>query len=253
MGSVTSMRDCLSRLDVAIWLILIACKVFLCLCALRKHVFRRVPWFYTYIFTSAIKSIFLFITAMWASYTAYYYCFYVSGYIETVLALCTLIESGRRVLPGLDLPQREKAFSFLLAAFVGIAVFVSTWPMRSIGKRCELAAYFVVAATFIFIAVYSRYLGLYWSRLVAGISANMGLLYLVDAVAKAMLGHFPASLVLHVRQLSQIANVLAVIIWIVVILSPWGERKLTEEGLRKIEAALATIEASLHTARIKSS
>jgi hypothetical protein len=246
---VASMKDSLSQLDLAIWLLLIASKVFLCLCAFKRRLFRRVPWFSSYIFTSTAKSVLLFITAMWASYSAYYYCFYISGYIETALALLTLIESGRRVLPGLDLPDKEKAFNFLIAAFVGIGIFVSTWPMRSIGKRCELAGYLVVAITFIFIAAYSRYLGLYWSRLVAGISASLGLLYLVDAVAKAMIGHYTMSLVLPVRLLSQIANFLAVITWIVVVLSPWGERKLTEEGLRKIEAALATIEASLRTAR----
>ena len=60
-----------------------------------------------------------------------------------------------------------------------------------------------------------------------------------------MIGHYPAALVLQVRQLSQIANVLAVIAWIVVVLSPWGTRELTEQDVLKIEAAFARIEASL--------
>jgi hypothetical protein len=36
-----------------------------------------------------------------------------------------------------------------------------------------------------------------------------------------------------------------VIAWIVIILSPWGEQKMTEADLLKIEAAFAKIEASL--------
>jgi hypothetical protein len=80
--------------------------------------------------------------------------------------------------------------------------------------------------------------------LVSAGSRNIGQLGIAlppDAVAKAMIGHYTMSLVLPVRLLSQVANFLAVITWIVVVLSPWGERKPTEKGLRKIETALATI------------
>ncbi|MBZ5508783.1 MAG: hypothetical protein LAO78_25260 [Acidobacteriia bacterium] len=54
-------------------------------------------------------------------------------------------------------------------------------------------------------------------------------------------------MVLQVRQIIQIANVVAVAAWIVVVLSPWGTRELTEADLLKIEAAFARIEASLGT------
>ncbi|HZD95482.1 MAG TPA: hypothetical protein VE133_14565, partial [Candidatus Sulfotelmatobacter sp.] len=102
-----------------------------------------------------------------------------------------------------------------------------------------------IAVVFIFIAAYSRYLGLYWSRLLAGVTVTLGLLYLVEGVASAIMGHYPPELVALVREIRQIANILAVVSWILVILSPWGERVLTEEGLRKIEAAFSRIEASL--------
>ena len=71
------------------------------------------------------------------------------------------------------------------------------------------------------------------SRLLAGITATLGLLYLVEGVASAIAGHYPPALVSLVREIRQIANILAVVAWIVVILSPWGERALTEDGLRK--------------------
>jgi len=47
------------------------------------------------------------------------------------------------------------------------------------------------------------------------------------------------------KQIRQIANILAYVSWIVVILSPWGERQMTEQDLKKIEAAFARIEASV--------
>ena len=56
-------------------------------------------------------------------------------------------------------------------------------------NRIEVGAYPGIAAVFIFIAAYSRYLGLYWSRLLAGITATLGLLYLVEGVTGAMIGH----------------------------------------------------------------
>jgi hypothetical protein len=55
----------------------------------------------------------------------------------------------------------------------------------------------------------------------------------------------------QVRQLSQLANVLAVIAWIIVVLSPWGESVMTEEDLQTLEAAFAKIEDSLGTERVK--
>lgn len=60
-----------------------------------------------------------------------------------------------------------------------------------------------------------------------------------------MIGHYPSALVALVREIRQIANILAVLSWIVVILSPWGEREMTEQDLKKIEAAFARIEASV--------
>jgi hypothetical protein len=191
----------------------------------------------------------LFALAFWANYPAYYYSFYASRYIESVLVFFTLIECGRQVLPGLNLPQKEKAFAYLATALLVAVLFVSYWPLNFLENRIETGSYLVIGIVFIFIAVYSRYLGLYWSRLLAGITFTLGLLYLVEGTIRAMVGHFPPALGTQVRQISLIANILAVISWIVVILSPWGERVMTEENLRTIEAAFARIEASLGVRR----
>jgi hypothetical protein len=246
------MKGYFSSPDLAIWLALIAGKIILCLCALRKHLFRRMPYFSSYVFASTAKSVALLSIFYAGSYTIYYYAFYGSGYIVSLLAFLALLESGRRVLPGLDLPRKEKAFGLLFVAIAGVIAFAWLWPLRFIENRIEITAQLVIGIGFVFIAAYSRYLGLYWSRLVAGVTVTLGSLYLVQATADLMMAHYGPALVLPVRLLSQIANLLAVVTWIVVILSPWGERKLTEEGLRKIEEVLAIIEASLRTAaRIK--
>ncbi len=241
------MKNYLSNADLAIWIALFAGQVVLCLCILKKRFLRRLRWFSVFIFVATAKDLLLFTLAFWASYAAYYYAFYISGYIESALAFLTLIECGRQVLPGLNLPQKEKAVAWMTVGLGAVVVFTIVWPLRSLNheKRIEVGACFAIALVFIFIAAYSRYLGLYWSRLIAGISASLGLLYLVDGAAKAMIGHYPSDWVLLVRQLRQFANILAVVAWIVVILSPWGEREMTEQDLKKIEAAFARIEASL--------
>jgi hypothetical protein len=167
------------------------------------------------------------------------------------MAFLTLIEAGRRVLPGLNLPQKEKAIALLIVSVCGVTIFVALWPIRFIENRLELGAQLSVGVAFIFITLYSRYLGLYWSRLVAGISSGLGLLYLVQGVTKAIMAHYPLPIFLLVRQISQIANVLAVIAWIVVVLSSWGESVMTEEDLQILEAAFAKIEDSLGTERVK--
>src|SRR5438445_1083805 len=238
----------LSSINLALWITLLAGQVVLCLCIIKKRFHRRLYWFSMFAFFFTAKDLLLFVLAFWGSYEAYYYAFHASGYLESALAFFTLIECGRQVLPGLDLPKKGKAYTWLGIALAAVLIFIAAWPLPSIAaneRKISVGGYLVIAVVFIFIAAYSRYLGLGWSRLLAGITVTLGALYLVEGVASAITGHYPAALVLQVRIIRQIANILAVVSWIVVILSPWGERILTEEGLRKIEAAFARIEASL--------
>jgi len=245
------MNNFITTADLAIWIALIVGRVVLCLVILKKHLFRKLPWFSLYALASTIETIVLFVIASLCSYTAYYYVFYVTSHIVSLFAFSTLIEAGRRVLPGLDLPKKEQALTFLMLTIGVIVAFVTLWPLRFIENRIELAAQLVVGTTFIFIATYSRYLGLYWSRLVAGISATLGLLYLIQGAVRAMAWHHPSAMTFEIRLLSEIANVLAVIAWIVVVLSPWGTREYTEQDVLKLEAAFARIEASMGTGEVK--
>jgi hypothetical protein len=218
------MKNYISSVDLAMWIALIVGQVVLCLCIWKKRFLARLRWF----------SI-----------------LYIGNYIESALVFLTLIECGRQVLPGLNLPQKEKALACLLAALGAVIIFAALWPLRSIAneKRIEVGAYLAVGVVFIFIAAYSRYLGLYWSRLLAGITATLGLLYLVEGAMEAITGHYPSAMVLQVRQINGLANILAYIAWIVVILSPWGERVMTEQDLKQIEDAFARIEASIGVGR----
>jgi len=231
--------------DLAMWVALIVGKICLCLCILKKHFFGRLPWFSAYVFGSTLKSSLLFGIAFLGSYASYYYTFYVTGHLESALAFVTLIECGRQVLPGFNLPGKEKAGLWLLTAASAVIVFVVAFPFHFIENRLEVGAYLSIAVAFIFIGAYSRYLGLYWSRLLATVTATLGLLYLVEGVTRAVSWHFASSLVLLARQISPITNLLAVAAWTVAILSPWGERKLTEQDLSKYQQIVDGVETNL--------
>jgi hypothetical protein len=239
------MKNYLGSVDLAMWIAFFVAQIVLCLCVLKRCFLRRLPVFSVFVFFATVKDLVLLIIAFGARYSAYYYAFYIGSYIESALVFLILIECGRQVLPGLNLPQKEKALAWLLASLGAVAVFVSYWPLNFLENRIEVGASLGIAVTFVFVAVYSRYLGLYWSRLLAGITATLGLLYLVEGATSAMAGHYPPALAAQVREISQIANILAYVSWIVVILSPWGERQMTEQDLKKIEAAFARIEASV--------
>jgi hypothetical protein len=241
------MKEYLSTLDLAIWVALIAAQVVLCLSVLKKRLFYRLPCFSIYIFTSALESLVLLAIAFFASYTTYYHAFYIAGHFVSVLGFLTLIEFGRQIFPSLHLPQRERALACLSAVVLAIFVFVTLWPVRSIGneKKIEVAACLMIATTFGFIAGYSRYLGLRWSRLLGGVAGTLGLVYLVDGVTKAIIGHYSFDLAVRVRQAREIANIGAIIAWIVVVLSPWEEFPLTDEMLRKAEQIVDGAEANL--------
>jgi hypothetical protein len=123
------------------------------------------------IFAYSVKSFLLYALAFWSSYKAYYYTFYISGYIESALVLLTLIECGRQVLPGLNLPQKEKAFAWLGAALAAVLIFTAVWPLPSIAqeRRIEVGAYLGIAAVF---HLYRRLLALPWTLLVTAIGGN---------------------------------------------------------------------------------
>jgi hypothetical protein len=193
--------------------------------------------------TLTVKSIVFLILAFLAPYAVYYYGFYVVSHIISALAFLTLIEFARWVIPGINLPHNKKAFAWFLMALAGIAIFTIQWPLRYMEKRIDVAAYLAVAASFIFIAVYSRYLGLHWARLLRGLSFTLGLLYLADGVAKAMMAHYPSNIAIPIRYISQASSILATVSWIIVILSPWGLREITEEELLKLEQLVDHMEA----------
>lgn len=237
------MKNFLSSADLAIWMIMIACKVVLCLCILKKNLVRRLPWVSVYVFVSTIGSLLLLALTFLASYAAYYYSFYAISFVESVVAFLTLLEFWRQVLPGFNLPHNKRALGWLLAALAGICAFAARWPLRYVENRIEVAAYLMIAVAFIFIAGYARYLGLHWSRLVGGVSFTLGLHYLADGVVKAVMWHYPHFIFVPTRYISEIVSIAAAMAWTIVILSPWGEREITEEELLKLEQFVDHMEA----------
>lgn len=239
------MKNLFSNTNLAIWLVMIAGKVVLCLCIVKKNLVHRLPWVSAYVFASTIKSVSLLALVFLASYTIYYYSFFVASFVLSAIAFLTLLEFWRQVLPGFNLPHNKQALGWFLVALGGVAIFAISWPVRYVEDRVEVASYLTIAVAFIFIAGYARYLGLRWSRLVGGVSFTLGVLYLVDGAAKALMAHYsyhsPAfSLIRHA---SEIVSIVAAVAWIIVILLPWGMRKITEEELLKLEQLVDHMEA----------
>src|SRR5882672_7473121 len=101
------MNKLIGTIDLAIWIALIAGRLVLCSVIFRKNLFRSMPWFSSYALASTVESLLLFAIAFLFDYAVYYYVFLVTSHIVSVMAFLVLIESSRRVLPGLDLPQKE--------------------------------------------------------------------------------------------------------------------------------------------------
>jgi hypothetical protein len=237
------MRTFLSTPELAIWMALIAGKVILCLCIFKKRLFQRLPLFSGYVLASTVKSLLLFVIAFLGSYGAYYYTFYITGRIIWILAFLTLLEFVRQVLPSLNLPRKERAAIWLMVSLGIVVTFAARWPLRYVENRVELAGYLVIAVSFIVIARYSRSLGLGWSRLLGGVAFTLGMLYLVEGMT-AVTGHYSAA-ALPARQISQVGNLLAVLAWTIVVVSPWGEYEMTEEDLVKLEQIVGGVETNL--------
>jgi hypothetical protein len=240
------MKNYISTTDLAIWVVLIVFQVTLCFSILKRRLIRRLPWFAGYAFASTAQNLLLVGLAFLGSYAAYYYVFHITSHLISGLALLTLVEFGRQVLPGLDLPQKEKAFAWLLGAIGIIIGFASIWPLRLVADRLEVAGFLSISVSFIFIAGYASYLRLGWSRLLGGVSFTLGLLYLVNGATIAVMEH-TSSLAVFVRanQAAQIANVIADAVWTIVVLSPWGEYKMTEDDLLKFQEIVGAAQANV--------
>jgi hypothetical protein len=247
------MKDQLGAFDVAIWATQIVAQLVLLLSVTRRHLYRRLPGFSAYVLVSVLDSVLLFAVAFFADYATYYRTFYLAGHIVSAFAFLTLMEFGWQVLPGLELPRRKQALSCLLIAIALIVLFVGSWPIRSFEKRIEVGACLIVAATFAFIAGYSRYLGLRWSRLVGGIAFTLGVIYFMDGIMKALIGHASYTIAVHIRQIRQVVGFLSVVAWIVVVLSPWGEYPMSEADLEHAENLVADTEVRLRSLALEGS
>lgn len=236
----------ISTTDVAIWIVLIVLQGTLSVSIIKRGLVRRLPWFSVYAFGSLAQNLLLIGLAYVASYPVYYYVFHGTSHLISVLAFLTMVEFGRQVLPDLDLPEKEKAFAWLFAAIAAIVAFTSIWSLRLIADRLEVAGILTIAVAFIFIAGYATYLRLGWSRLLGGVSFTLGLLYLVDGATIAVMSHYSSPyLLLRARQVDQLANVLAVAAWTIVVLSPWGEYKMTEDDLLKFQQIVGAAQANV--------
>ena len=242
------MANLFSNPDVVLWKTLIVGKGLLCLCVFKKKLFDRLPWFSAYILTTTAKSLLLFSLASWSSYGVYYYVFYATSYLEAVLVLFALTECALQVLPGFDLPKKSKAVILFVGAVAIVVGFAAVWPLRFLENRIEIACYFAIAIVSVGIAIYARYLGLHWSRLIARMTSILGLLYFADGTAYLVQAHYPSAIDEYVRRISESVNMLAVIAWTVVILSPWGEYDPTDEELAQAKRIVDDVEDNLRHA-----
>jgi hypothetical protein len=249
------MKNQLGAVDVAIWATQIVAQLVLLLSITRRQLYQRLPGFSAYVLVSVLDSILLFVIAFFADYATYYRTFYLAGHVVSAFAFLTLMEFGWQVLPGLELPRKKQALGCLLIAIALILIFVWFWPIHSLGneKRIEIGACLIVAATFAFIAGYSRFIGLHWSRLVGGVAFTLGIIHFMDGVMKALIGHVPFSIAVHIRQTRQLVGVLSIIAWIVVVLSPWGEYPMSETDLENAENVIAGTEVSLRSLALEGS
>ena len=174
------MKNYLSTIDLAMWMTLIAGKVVLCLCILKKRFFNRLRWFSAFVLVSTAGDLMLFAIAFWFSYR---------GILLRVLykrlhQLSSGIFDSHRMRPsGASGPQpaAKRKSSRLVACCPWCRAHLRR-PMATTvccltKKGLRLAPTSRAGVVFIFIAAYSRYLGLYWSRLLAGVTATLGLLY----------------------------------------------------------------------------
>ena len=93
------MKSYLSIPDLAMWIVLIAGKVMLCLCILKKHFFGRLPIFSALIFFLQRSELGTFCSRVLGQLCRLLpRSFYISGHIESALIFLTLVECGRQVL-----------------------------------------------------------------------------------------------------------------------------------------------------------
>lgn len=235
-------------MDTFLWLLLAASQCALLVTVLQRKLWRRLPGFALYAIGSSMDTFVLLWIGIAGTYESYYQAFYFGGKIISVLAFLGLIEIARLLLPTLDLPGKWRALLLLASGIVASVLFAWLWPLASLEKHVELGAFLVIAMAFLFLFIYSLQVGMYWSKLTALIAAGFLLRFALQAVAKAVIGHWPDSSnpwVLLARQLSMFSHILAVGIWVYASTSRWGEHILTVAEARKVENLFADTASAL--------
>lgn len=172
------MKQFLHAFDYLLWALVIAAELALWVGAIRRRLASDFPAFVLLVGFVFVRSIMLAIINFQFSLGAYFYTYYWSTAIESLLVALVGAEIFRLVFePVSALPahtiSRMASVGIVIAA---IAVAVATWsPSRDFGLtfsfvyRLRTAMDVVICLSFWLLALYSRFLGLPWRSRLADI------------------------------------------------------------------------------------
>jgi hypothetical protein len=211
------MHSILSNIPMVLWFSGIATQLFLACLLLRRKAYKNYPWFSIHILQFNLASAIL-LAFRYSGHTySYLIGFYVSATIDALIGILVIGELS--VVTFGPTKVRSRMLTLYLGAAMAITYlivgmggtfFMAANPWRR-GAQLMLA---LAAATLWVMVMFKEKLELYWSARARGIAHGMLLYLTVDLITSFMNGRVSHATAELAGDLSQLAYLIATILWI---------------------------------------
>ncbi|HEV3041865.1 MAG TPA: hypothetical protein VHA33_29140 [Candidatus Angelobacter sp.] len=167
--------------DYLLWGTIAALQLVLLAFACRQKLTRKLPWYVGLLAFFSAKSIALMAVAQLSSYALYMYAYYVGITIEIPLLILVVYDffkivfEPRSTLPPGTLPKISLTMVCVFLAGAVAAIWrpsQSTDVMLALLRTVHRSTEFVVCCSLWTVIVYARFMGIPWTRKVAGIASG---------------------------------------------------------------------------------
>ncbi len=245
-----------SQITNIVWIIAVVGEVWAALLLLRPSNRSRFPLFSGFLVFSCVRSGALIATSLTLGTRsdAYYYLYWTGTALGTMLMAGVIYEVFTDLfMPLWTLPKHAgTVFIYVLAAIVSLSAAVGLWmpstnphAISNLILTMDRSTTFATAVAFAFVVLFARYFGVPWRRQTFGIAAGFMFMNSVDLTVSAVIAVSRPEWVPTIYVLSQVAFLIAEVVWIGYFLRQEAERT---EPSDKVLAAIRQVQDDARSA-----
>lgn len=219
-GCPVSLRPTLTLYIV--WAVVILGEILLLTILVVRRRDRTFPVFTGYSLLLVVKSLVLLYCSFHDDHDGYFYAFYATSLVESVVVLAVIAEVFNKVFAPKRLLTREICFKIKAAYVIVLLTFVSlsmsnlyAHPVQvmRLARFTDRVTTFILFGSFALLCALSRYLMISWRKHAFGIGAGFIITLSINAVCTALLSWVSWGAASQIRYVRMSGFLVALLIW----------------------------------------